>query len=231
MNVPRLLLLTAVCCTGVVTAQEQSPASSPSPTPTPAPTAAPSRSARISFVPPPLDGTITLGIYDRDGKLVRTLVQEGAVDEFDVGADALNAKWDGKNDRDEDSPPGKYHARGFMVGHLKVEDVGPAASPTPDLTGDERATIKLVPNPLSKNAKPTIELTVGFDEEEILLKTTDGLPLFSVIEAPALVRVGLTKEGEKSVSLWAQSDSAIEQVRVSNLDQIMAFDCGDIELK
>ena len=56
---------------------------------------------RISFVPPPLEGTISLGIYDNTGKLVRVLHQEAKLNEFAIGADALVTQWDGKNDEDE----------------------------------------------------------------------------------------------------------------------------------
>jgi hypothetical protein len=52
-----------------------------------------------------------------------------------------------------------------------------------------------------------------------------------VIEAPQLVRAVVTKSGEKAVDVWADGGSAIEQVRVSNIDKMMAFDAGDIELK
>src|SRR5690349_13599032 len=85
-------------------AATQSPVASPSVTPTPSPATAPipsitasplatvspsaTRSVKISFLPPPMEGTISLGIYDGTGKLVRVLVQEGNVDEFEVGADA-----------------------------------------------------------------------------------------------------------------------------------------------
>jgi hypothetical protein len=199
----------------------------PSEAPTPAPT--PTRSVRISFLPPPLEGTISLAIYDKSGKLVRVLVQEGDVEEFEVGADALVAKWDGKNDHDEDLPAGKYHARGYMVGRLKVEDLGKAE--TPPKEASDHVQVKLISNPLSKDAKLNVDLAVGFDEENIFLKTTDGLPLLTVIEAPQLVRVLITKSGEKAIDIWADGGTATEQVRVSNVDKMMAFDCGDFELK
>jgi hypothetical protein len=199
----------------------------PSATPTPVPT--PTRSVRISFLPPPLEGTISLGVYDTSGKLVRVLVQEGDVEEFEVGADALVAKWDGKNDRDEDLPTGKYHARGYMVGRLKVEDLGKAQTPPKEAA--DHVQVKLISNPLSKDAKLNVDLAVGFDEENIFLKTTDGLPLLTVIEAPQLVRVSLTKSGEKAIDIWADGGTATEQVRISNVDKMMAFDCGDFELK
>jgi hypothetical protein len=90
----------------------------------PAPSAAPERSIRISFVPPPLDGTISLGVYDEKGKLVRVLFREADINEFTIGNDALATTWDGKNDAGENVPPGKYSAHGVVVGDLKIEGVG-----------------------------------------------------------------------------------------------------------
>ena len=90
----------------------------------PRPSPAPERSIRVSFVPPPLDGTISLGVYDEKGKLVRVLFREADINEFTIGNDALATTWDGKNDAGENVPPGKYSAHGFVVGDLKIEGVG-----------------------------------------------------------------------------------------------------------
>ena len=92
---------------------------SPSPTATAAP-----RNIRVSFVPPPLDGTISLGVYDAKGKLVRVLFREADINEFNIGNDSLSTTWDGKDDAGENVPPGKYNAHGFVVGDLKIEGVG-----------------------------------------------------------------------------------------------------------
>jgi hypothetical protein len=111
----------ALLITGLLhslTAQE-----SPSPTSTSSPTPG-SHNIRISFVPPPLDGTISLGIYDAKGKLVRVLFREADINEFTIGSDALSTTWDGKDDAGENAPPGKYSAHGFVVGDLKIEGVG-----------------------------------------------------------------------------------------------------------
>lgn len=94
-----------------------------SPTPEPVSTP-PARSVRVSFLPPPLDGTISLGIYDAKGKLVRVLKREADINEFTIGTDALATTWDGKNDAGEDAPAGKYSAHGFVVADLRIEGVG-----------------------------------------------------------------------------------------------------------
>ena len=108
------LLFAAAWLAGDCLAQE-----SPSPVATPA-----QRSIRVSFAPPPLDGTISLGVYDAKGKLVRVLFREADINEFDIGSDSLSTTWDGKDDAGENVPPGKYSAHGFVVGDLKIEGVG-----------------------------------------------------------------------------------------------------------
>src|ERR1044071_5895835 len=70
---------------------EQSVASSLVPEQTPPPISG--RNVRISFVPPPMEGTISLGIYDDTNKLVRVLHQQAKLNEFAIGADALVTQW------------------------------------------------------------------------------------------------------------------------------------------
>ena len=204
-----------------------------SPVPSAAPTAgtAPPRNVRISFLPPPLEGTISLGIYDEWDQLVRILHQEAELDEFTVGPDALITKWDGKNDDGQDLPAGKYQARGYLVGALKAEEIAGAGAPPGDWNGNATVQIKLMPNPLAKNERPRIELGAGFDDENSFLKTTDGLPLYTVSQKAQLVRIMITKNGETSVDVWQDDGAAVTQTRVSNVDKMMAFDCGDFELK
>jgi len=91
--------------------------------PTPSPSAPPLRTVSLRFALPPLEGSISLGIYDHDGKLVRTLHREDAISEFTAGHDALETVWDGNDDTGNPLPNGKYSGRGYVVGDLKVEGV------------------------------------------------------------------------------------------------------------
>ena len=203
---------------------------SQSPTTTPASTASPAapRSVRISFLPPPLEGKISLGIYDATGKLVRILHQQASLNDFTVGADALVTSWDGKDDQGQDLPAGKYHARGYLVGPLKVQDLGkePAAAGSSD-----KAQIRLIPNPLVKTDRPTVDLAVGFGKQSSFLKTADDLPLYTLKEQVSGNHASILKNGEKALDVWQDEGSELDHLRVSNLDQIMAFDCGDFYLK
>jgi hypothetical protein len=203
----------------------------PSPTPEATPAAAPPRRVRISFLPPPLEGTISLGIYDGNGTLVRVLHQQAELNEFTIGADALVTEWDGKNDDDEDLPAGKYRAHGYLVGNLKVEDIGEATPPPVENEPSTSVKVRLMPNPLANDKRSLIDLAVGFDSDASYLQTTDDLPLIMLSEAPNLIRGFIKKKNEKSVDVWQDDGTSVRQFRVSNVDKMMAFDCGEFELK
>ncbi|MDP9292792.1 MAG: hypothetical protein M3O82_10585 [Verrucomicrobiota bacterium] len=79
----------------------------------------PEPGVRLQFVPPPMSGRISLGIYDAHGKLVRVLHREDETSEFTAAIDGLMTTWDGRDDSGADMPAGKYRARGVMVGELK----------------------------------------------------------------------------------------------------------------
>ena len=386
---------------------------STSPTATPAP----GKNVRISFLPPPIEGTLSLGIYDRAGKLVRVLHREADVDDFEIGKDSLSTTWDGRNNSGEAMPAGKYHARGYAVGEVEVEGVGyffndwvtgdnsarltkitaiaaadgdgvaatgaladggsltvvsdgkgdvkrtdrsvpndPPCEPPADLPGIveavdcasgkdgsvwvidrarkgspetevkqfsaekellrrlaispgdpqprkiaasrsservflleeddstqrlralslvgsnndagqpvsdwkvefekkivahpdfriergqpvatggggdavEKAKVRLAPNPLQADKSADVELIVALDADGAVLKTADGLPLQTISETPGLKRVLLAPSGDKAIDVFQDDGAVVEQFRVSNLDRMMAFDCGDFELK
>ncbi|SRR5712691_5437940 len=236
------LRIAALCiATALIAAAQESPppiptaSLAPSLTPeeslSPSPSASPARSVRLSFVPPPLEGTISLGIYDGSGKLVRVLHQEAELNEFTIGADALVTQWDGKNDDGEDLPAGKYRARGYLVGHFKVEDLGQGTTPPVGNNATTNVKLKLMPNPLANDKRSIVDLGVGFDSDGSYLKTSDDLPLFTVSETPNLIRALITKKSEKSVDVWQDDGTLVRQFRVSNVDKVMAFDCGEFELK
>jgi hypothetical protein len=223
----------AVALAVQVAVAQESPMPSPTTTATATstatatPTPSPARTVRISFLPPPLEGTISLGIFDAKGKLVRALHEEANLDEFTIGEDSLVTKWDGRDDDDRDSPPGKYHARGYVVGHLKIANLGKTA----DSNAGTSVKVKLVPNPLIKSENSVVDLSVGFDADGSYLQTTDGLRLISLSETPNLMRTSIARRDEKSVDIWQNDGAVVEQFRVSNIDKMMAFDCGEVELK
>ena len=378
----------------------------------------PQRELRLRFALPPLEGTISLGIYDQTGKLVRVLHREDTVADFTAGHDALETTWDGTDDDGRLLPAGKYHGRGFVVGdEVKVEGVdyffndwvtddqsahvrslgqlwmqGAVLQISAQLAGGGETTLvcdrasgaikgqlpprsgahcpevpalpnlvspidcaagrdhtiwfvdslggesvrevkqisstnqllrrlayaagepqpqrieaspdeekiflvegnehlqrlralelvktttegtneavsdwktvfekkiiahqnfglehgkpvpssaesssspakiaqKLRPDPLQHDQPGRVELAVGFDENGSYLKTGDGLPLRTISDTPNLSRTLIARPNENTIDVFQDDGAVVEQFRTSNLTQMIAFDCGEFELK
>jgi hypothetical protein len=106
-----------------------------------------------------------------------------------------------------------------------VNNSAPPADTTPTIR------LQLAPNPLANDRRKSIELTVGCNDKGSFLETVDGLPLFTITEKEGVTRATMKKSGPTSVDIWDERGGPIEQFHVSNLDQMMAFDCGEFELK
>jgi hypothetical protein len=44
-------------------------------------------------------------------------------------------------------------------------------------------------------------------------------------------RAGIAAKSENAVDIWQDNGTSVHQFRISNVDQMMAFDCGQFELK
>ncbi len=60
-----------------------------------------------------MEGTLSVGVYDRSGRLVRVLRQEAPIQDFTATLNGLVAFWDGRDDQGIGVPAGKYRVRGF----------------------------------------------------------------------------------------------------------------------
>jgi hypothetical protein len=80
----------------------------------------PARGAEVRFVPPGSSGTVSLGIYDASGRLVRVLADEWTFNRFRIGLNGLSTAWDGLDNQGRPVPAGTYAARGFIVGDVQV---------------------------------------------------------------------------------------------------------------
>jgi hypothetical protein len=117
---------------------------------------------RITFLPPPMEGTLSLGIYDKKGRLMRVLAREATEKDFTIGLNGLITYWDGKDDSGKTVPPGNYQVRGYSVGALEVEGVA--------LHGNDWIVNEDAPRP----ARITDLRTKAADEIEVTLETSDG---------------------------------------------------------
>ncbi|MEP6811232.1 MAG: FlgD immunoglobulin-like domain containing protein, partial [Chthoniobacterales bacterium] len=143
----------------------------PAPTVTPAPKIA-AKSVLIRFLPPPLDGTFSLGIYDGAGKLVRVLQREADLEEFEAGSDSLSTTWDGKDDAGAALPPGKYHARGYVVDSMDIDGVGYSFNDW--VTDDQSLHLKRITALTVENDLPFVTAQLADDTSLSLLCNADG---------------------------------------------------------
>ncbi len=82
---------------------------------------APSHAVEIRFVPASGSGTVSLGIYDASGKLVRVLCDEWTFNRFRVGLNGLATSWDGLDDAGLPVSDGTYRARGYVVDEIGID--------------------------------------------------------------------------------------------------------------
>jgi hypothetical protein len=224
----------AACFVATAALAQESPTPSPieTPSPSPMPTSSASASPRsvpLRFVPPPMEGTISLGIWDSSDKLVRVLYREAKIDNFTIEENSLSTTWDGKNDAGEDLPAGKYRARGYLVGKLKIDDIGKVTSPPDGAT--DHISVKLMLNPLVADTRSVMEIGIAVDPKGSFFKTMDELPLATITQSSNLNRVVLEKDGDKAADVWQDDGTNVEHLHVSNIDRMMAFDCGFFQLR
>jgi hypothetical protein len=177
--------LALLACAPFAQAQEEEPLKNPG--------------VRIAFLPPPMEGTLSLGIYDRKGKLVRVLAREATEKEFTIGLNGLITHWDGKDDTGKPAPAGTYAVRGYSVGGVEVEGVA--------LHGNDWIANDDAPRPVRITDVRTSPVA---DEVEVALQTAEGAALIVPIrfntkaaspnakeKAPVIVenRVELTVDG------------------------------------
>ncbi|MBU3665347.1 MAG: hypothetical protein FGM15_05650 [Chthoniobacterales bacterium] len=105
MEILRLIVALLVGLAGTVAAQD----------------AAAPRSVEIRFVPPGGEGTVSLGVFDNSGKLVRAICDEWTFNRFRIGINGLAVSWDGSDSSGQPVAAGTYDAGGFVVGDVKVE--------------------------------------------------------------------------------------------------------------
>ena len=107
------LVLTALCASG--RAEDL-----PVPAKPPAP-----GSVQVMFLPPPLETAVySVGIHEaKTGRLVRRLHEDAEDDAFAAGLNGFITFWDRKDDAGNTVPAGRYAARGWAVGAMRVEGV------------------------------------------------------------------------------------------------------------
>jgi hypothetical protein len=81
------------------------------------------RGRELIFVPPPVEGVISLGVYDQKGKLVRVLKKGAEIESFKAGLNGLYVTWDGNDSQGRPAQGDRFYARGVMIGGVRIDGV------------------------------------------------------------------------------------------------------------
>src|ERR1700736_1518233 len=123
----------------------------------------------LLFVPPPVEGVISLGAYDSSGKLVRILKKAAEIESFKVASDGLVIDWDRNDSQGKPVPAGKYFARGVLIGDVKIEGVAFHLNDWVDSSADPR--IRKVLSAAFFDPQRTVVLADASQREALVLRS------------------------------------------------------------
>lgn len=75
----------------------------------------------VQLTPPPFEGTVSAGVYDEKGNLIRTLLKEAEPESLPAALNGWILSWDGKRADGTEVSPGKYWIRGVISGDVNIE--------------------------------------------------------------------------------------------------------------
>lgn len=165
---------------------------------------------KVGFVPPPLEGTFSLGVYDKSGKLLRTLRADADASEFTVALNGFVVGWDGKDDSGKLVSAGKYRLLGVAVGDIDLS--GEAyhgndwmlSDDAPRLVGFRRLQV------LNEGSTEVLELFAddldhaGWRVRYVLGDTgADAVPAFEKGKEPAVGEIGPVSCPGRDGSKWS----------------------------
>jgi hypothetical protein len=198
---------------------------------------------------PELEGPVTLGIFSRDGKLVRLLYRDASVESIPAGLNGLIMNWDEKDDSGRKVSSGSFIARGIVHGPL-------SCSTLPYIEQGGRLTLPewppaLTAIPLQKNVlvvgaakdalldnSPALSIT-AIAEPNACILTAEGLPILSIpLSSPQFddfhqkIRVAAIM-GEKngSARLLIKDSRGTASYEISGLDRLVPISAGILDVK
>ena len=126
---------------------------------------------QLLFVPPPVEGVISLGAYDSKGRLVRVLKKAAEIDSFKSASDGLVVEWDRNDSQGKPVANGNYFARGVLIGDVKVVGVAFHLNDWVDSSNDPRIR-KVLSATLLNSQRPAVLAEAS--QPEVLVLESSG---------------------------------------------------------
>jgi hypothetical protein len=179
-----------------------------------------SNANQLLFVPPPVEGVISLGVYDNKGKIVRILKKEAELDSFKSGSDGLVIDWDRNDSQGKPVPNGKYFARGVLIGDVKIEGVAFRLNDWVDSSDDSR--IRKVLSATLLDPLRAAVLAVAAQPEVVVLESNGNrAKTISLAFNPLAIKAAgsnlLLFDKAQVVSINATSGAEVSRLNLSNV--------------
>jgi len=160
---------------------------------------------QLMFIPPPVEGLISLGVYDTHGKLVRVLKQAAEVDSFKSGLNGLFVDWDGADVTGKAVSAGKYFARGVLIGDVNISGV---AYHLNDWVDDaQNLRVKTISSPALLGGR-SLAVLVDTGHQEILIIDTASMKPQRFSMDPGIIR--LKSDGANLLAIYSDHVASIE---------------------
>lgn len=159
---------------------------------------------QLMFIPPPVEGVISLGVYDAHGKLVRVLKQAAEIDSFKSGLNGLFVDWDGTDADGKAVPAGKYFARGVLIGDVTVSGV---AYHLNDWVDDaQNLRVKTISSPVLLGGR-SLAVLADTGRQEILIMDAASLKPQRFAADPGIIR--LKSDGANLLAIYSDHIASI----------------------
>jgi hypothetical protein len=159
---------------------------------------------QLMFIPPPIEGVISLGVYDTHGKLVKVLKQAAEIESFKSGLNGLFVDWDGTDSSGKVAPSAKYSARGVLIGDVKISGVAYHLNDWVD--DSQNLRVKTISSPTLLSGRSLAVLAdTGHQEILIIDAASSKAQRFSV--DPGLVR--LKSDGQNLFAIYPDRTTTI----------------------
>jgi hypothetical protein len=168
----------------------------------------PETGKQLAFIPPPVEGVISLGVYDTRGKLVRVLKQAAEIDSFKSGLNGLFVDWDGADANGKVVPAGKYFARGVLIGDVNVSGVAYHLNDWVDDTQNLR--VKTISSPALLGGR-SLALLADTGHQEILIIAAASMKPQRFSVDPGIIR--LKSDGANLLAIYSDH---IANIAVAN---------------
>jgi hypothetical protein len=210
---------------------------------------------------PELDGPVTLGVFTKEGTLVRLLYHDAPVDTIPSGLNGLIMTWDGKDDRGRPVLPGTYRARGVVHGSVIVTALPPQKPlpPSPPQVAQQipakplLGTAKVEESPLPGaldvptriqpllltaaadalyEERPQVALLPSISGRTATL-TVNGLPLINLPPVDGEISSAVLTQGTApgEVTVTLHRSAGERVFTVTGLGQLVPLEAGTLEIQ